>query len=100
MKKYDVNEIKKYLLLEFCYIRPLHNIVKNLEDNIYNDSDMDFLNSELKKYTEVAVKGVQIDLGKFNIPETGVGGNLNQENKKRFLKYFTILLDYFKSLNC
>ena len=96
MKKYSKEEIKELLMVHFMYIKPLEDIVQTLKDNIYRDTDMEFLNGKLELYTKVAMKGIGKD---YDLPQTAIGGILNPENKDRFLTDFTILLNYFKSLD-
>jgi len=93
MNKEDATMV---LLLEFLYVAPIKGLIINLEDNIYKDGDMDFLNKELKTYTEVALKGLGKD---FDLSDKAVGGVMNDKNKERFLEYFKTLLGYFENLS-
>lgn len=80
-------------IFETALIAPITDIIAKLNDGQFRDCDIAWLNNKLKKYTDFALQtmGKEIEVGE------AVGGVMNEYNKKRFISYFTTLLDYFKS---
>lgn len=77
-------------------INPIKDITSKLSGNNFRDCDVAWLNNKLVKFTEFAAQ----TLGhKITLPETVIGGVLNDYTKSRFIEAFTALLKYFESID-
>ena len=92
-------EIKDFLLIEFTVIAPLKDIVKNLEANIYRDSDHGFLKDQLNYFTDMAVKSTKMDFDVKKYVDAESSDVLNESTRNKYLKYFKTLLEFFKEVN-
>ena len=91
-----MNTAQKTELNSFLYevqiIDPLAKIIENLKNGFYKDSDVSYLNTKLDAFCELALK----ILGKNIVFKADFENTLNNHNRSRYLKYFNILLSFFK----
>ncbi len=90
------NEAINTLIIEAMLIDPINDIIFKLKNKEFRDSDIRWLNGRLYRYTAFAAETLGIKLSFGSISYDGV--ILNDYTTERFIKAFTTLLNYFKSL--
>ena len=79
-------------IIDTMLIDPIRDIITKLENNNFRDCDITWLNNKLDTFTNIALE----TMGKrINIP-TLKYTVLNDYVQSTFLRYFNVLLDYFK----
>ena len=81
-------------IIEVSFINTIGKIINGLNKGEFRDCDIKWLDGKLKAYTEIAC--VALELPKVNAFEENK--ILNDYTKNQYLKRFSILLEYFKSL--
>lgn len=82
------------IMFDLTIIEPIEKIIANLNKGEYRDCDVEWLNGKLRKYADFALTSLDKKI-EFTNPISGI---MNDQNKARFKEYFTILLNFFKSL--
>lgn len=78
-----------YLVLQFSFVRPLEQVLNNLNEGIYeygSQQAMNFLNETLQDCVNTLLNALNIDL---KCP--AFEGTFSKENEQKFIKYFTLL---------
>lgn len=78
-----------YLVLQFSFVRPLEQALRNLNEGIYeygNQQDMKVLNETLQDCVNALLKALNI-----NLECPALEGTFSKENEQKFIKYFTLL---------
>lgn len=78
-----------YLVLQFSFVRPLEQMLRNLNEGIYeygSQQDMKVLNETLQDCVNVLLKAFNI-----NLECPALEGAFSKENEQKFIKYFTLL---------
>ena len=89
----DKEAINNFLVSQLV-TEPISIIIKGLKEDSYRDCDVTWLNLKLTKYTDLSLELI----GKKIKVQKPISGPLNDFNKKRFVDYFTTLLEFFKSI--
>ena len=89
------NEVLNTFIIEAALIDPINDIIFELKNKGFRDSDIRWLNDKLYKYTAVAAETLGIKFPKIELIEHD--GVLNDYTTTRFIEAFTTLLNYFKS---
>ncbi len=87
-------EYEKFIL-ESQLIDPLKNIVSKLENREFRDVDVKWLENKLKNFTDFAAKTLFLNPPSIALPEPLT--IMNEYTRKRFLKAFNTLINYFES---
>lgn len=83
-------------IIDVTLIQPVSKIIKGLEDGIYRDCDIKWLDTKLEAFTRLACKTLGIaflvapDIGHFEL--------LNDYVKNQYISRFNTLLNYFKTI--
>ena len=88
------NEVLNTFIIEAALIDPINDIIFELKNKGFRDSDIRWLNDKLYKYTAVAAETLGIKFPKIELIEHD--GVLNDYTTTRFIEAFTTLLNYFK----
>lgn len=92
-------ELQATVVSDFVYetilIKPISEIINNLEKRIYRDCDIKWLNSKLHGFTSFAAETLNKKFPEVDLVSDD--GNLNQYKRDMFLRSFRTLLSYFKS---
>lgn len=83
-----------YLVLQFRFIKPIENMLENLNDGTYKYGDsqaMKTLNETLQECVNCLLECYNI---KMSCPQ--VKGKLNRESKEQFIKYFNQLKEVYQ----
>ncbi len=95
------DEILQFLVKETIFINPISKIINNLENNVYFNKDINFLESELKKFMALTIDILNINfnlkLSKITIEKNFDDYELNNLTKEKYLFYFKGLLEFFKN---
>lgn len=95
------DEILQFLVKETIFINPISKIIDNLENNIYFNKDIKFLENELKKFMSLTIDILNINfnlkLSKITIERDLEDYQLNDSAKQKYLYYFRGLLEFFKN---
>ncbi len=86
-------ELINDLFYELLLIKPITEIIDNLKNKKYRDTDVKYLSDKLKTYTQIAI---DMQFMKYKIEEDIIG-IMNNYNRERFLNYFNVLLTFFKN---
>lgn len=94
----ESNDIVNQFIIETVLISPIDKIIKQLKKNDFRDCDIKFLDKKLEIYFSFACES----LGLSNIIlQSDIGYEsftiLNEYNTKKYIKWFSALLEYFKS---
>lgn len=89
------NLVIQNFILEVTVIEPISDIVEKLSNNLFRDIDIQFLNKNLQKFSELAMKNFGMNDTILDRPENEE--YLNDFVIQRFLERFKILLNFFKS---
>jgi len=89
------NEAINTFIIETALIDPINDIIFKLKNKEFRDCDIRWLVDELYKYTAFAAKTLGVKFPFKSINHDGV--KLNDYTTARFIKAFTLLLNYFKS---
>ena len=90
------NEAINTFIIETVLIDPINDIIFKLKNKEFRDCDIRWLIDKLHKYAAFAAETLGIKFPFISISHDGV--ELNDYTTERFIKAFTTLLNYFKSL--
>lgn len=83
-------------IFDTVLVKPINDIINGLNNGVYRDCDIKWLNCRLYQYTQFAATTLGI-----NFPETDLVNEtavLNQYNTDRFIEAFKTLLNYYKKV--
>lgn len=88
------NEVATFII-DVSIIDPLQSIIDRLEESKFRDVDIPWLNEQLKKFTKIAIES----LGhKKTLPPIPKFYLINTYVTEWYVKNFTILINFFKSV--
>ncbi len=91
------NATIEQFIIEVSLINPVNDIIYKLEKREFRDCDIKWLNTKLENFTAFACKTLNEKvIVPSNMPSEGYVA-LNEYVINKYLEYFKILLNYFKS---
>lgn len=96
MNTYTKSPVINDFIIDTTLIQPVNNIVKGLNDGIYRDCDIKWLDGKLEAFTRLACQTLGIALPAP--PPTEHFTLLNEYVKMQYINRFTTLLNYFKTI--
>lgn len=83
------------LIIDVLIINPIEKILRGLKDHEYGERDIHYLNEKLKLYTEMACKLLDIHNADLHDEDCV----MNDYVRTRYIKRFTTLYNFFKSID-
>ena len=84
-------------IIDTTIIHPLEKIISEFDNKNIRDCDIDWLNKQLDKFTELAAKSLFLDFE--TISTSNDNTILTDFWRKKYYYYFTTLLNFFKTFN-
>ena len=92
-------EVVNQFVIDMVLVEPVEKIIENLNNNVYRDCDVSFLNTKIKNFINFALETLNVNILIKPVDEDLVGyNNLNDHTKAVMLKSFNVVLAYFKTL--
>jgi hypothetical protein len=89
------NAVINQFIIEVTLIDPISKIVNQLKAKEFRDCDIKWLDAKLKNFTEFTCKTLGLEV---ILPDDIQGKVLNDYTYSQYIKRFSVLLEYFKSL--
>lgn len=89
------------LLFDSMILSPIKKIIEQLNNGEYRNCDIVWLDNELEKFTKLACQTLGNSVitpldEKYNFEHSERFVTLNEQTQKKYLGYFTTLINYFK----
>jgi hypothetical protein len=91
------NQVIDQFIIETALVAPVSKIINQLKNGEFRDCDLKWLNNKLDNFVEFTAKTLGIT-GVMPQSENSKPKFMNDYAVSYYLKYFSQLLDYFKTL--
>jgi hypothetical protein len=93
------NDVVNKFIINVTLIDPIKSIIDGLKNGKYRNIDINYLDKKLEHFTAFACKMLNIDLPSTTLENDRRGVILNDYIKNQYIERFTVLLQYFESVN-